>query len=304
MLNHSFPRALVTEETKRYVLPPSVAELVYSANSGHDSGPELRLQEVYRDEIWNKMQSLGLGPEWWKGKTVLDLCCGTGFLSYHLLARAEPESVTLLDISKQEVEEARKLVTSTYGNRRTNFVCANALQTTLASASFDVVIGNSFLHHFPDVGMAVREVGRLVKAGGQFVSLHEPKPGAIAFESRNPVNWLRYIRYGAGLVDRLRPSGSTIAPSQGVDVWLFDTEELRELLEQAGFESVRIEQWNFIRPLLVAAASLHLDAGNPQLGFAGRTLLSLAVATDARVRRLLPSACFSSIAFSAQRPHE
>ena len=303
MLNHVFPRALVTEETKDYALPREVVEQVYRANSlGHNSGPELRLQGVYGDELWMKMQSLGLGPSWWVGKTVLDLCCGTGFLSYHLLARARPAHLTLLDISQNEVAQAEKLITSTYHGQALEFLCSNALDSPCSSASFDVVIGNSFLHHFPDVGLALREFARVLKPGGLFVSLHEPKAAAIALESRNPANWLSYARHGAAFVDRLRRDGTSLQAGQGTDVWLFDEGELRSLLREAGFERVKTEPWHFLRPLLVATAALHLDARRPRLGVVGRGLLRATIHADALLRGLLPTGFFASLAFLAQKP--
>lgn len=302
MLNTCFPKDLVTEETKGYVLPRSVADQVYCANADFGNGPELRLQDVYREELWRKLQSLGFGPNWWNGKTVLDLCCGTGFLSYHLLARATPRHVTMLDISEKEVAEAKQLIASNYGDRSFDVKCANALDSGCASASFDVVIGNSFLHHFPDVGMALREFARVIKPEGYFVGLHEPKAAAIALESRNPTNWLAYARHGSDFVEKLRPAGTTLPPGTGTDVWLFDEGELRSLLTEAGFGTVRTEQWNFIRPLVVATATLFLSPDRPRLGLLGQGLLRAAVASDAILRELLPPACFASLAFSAQKP--
>jgi ubiquinone/menaquinone biosynthesis C-methylase UbiE len=301
MLNPCFPKELVTEETQGYALPQKVVSQVYGVNALFCNGPELRLQDIYGDELWMKLQSLGLGPAWWSGKTVLDLCCGTGFLSYHLLARAQPAHLTLLDISAMEVAEAEKLIRNTYKDRAVEFLCANALESRFPSASFDIVIGNSFLHHFPDVALALREFARILKPGGSFVSLHEPKPAAVAFESRNPTNWLSYARHGAGFVDTLRPGGDSLSPKQGADVWLFAERELSLILRGAGFENVHMEQWNFLRPLVVATAKLHHDVSRPRLGILGRVLLRAAVASDSLLRRLLPPQFFASLAFLAHK---
>jgi demethylmenaquinone methyltransferase/2-methoxy-6-polyprenyl-1,4-benzoquinol methylase len=300
MLNQFFPRTLVTAETKGYALPRQVVEQIHRANAlSNSNGPELRLQDVYGDELWMKMQSLGLGPSWWSGKTVLDVCCGTGFLSYHMLARAKPAHLTLLDISEKEIAEAEKLIPSKYRDQALKFICTSALDSRCPPASFDVVIGNSFLHHFPDVGFALGEFARIVRPGGLFVSLHEPKAAAIAFESRNPANWLSYVRYGTAFIDGLRSEESVLPAT---DVWLFDEDELRSLLGDAGFERVRMEQWHFFRPLLVATAALHLNAKRPRLGLLGRGLLRAAVRADALVRGLMPRRYLASLSFSAQKP--
>jgi 2-polyprenyl-3-methyl-5-hydroxy-6-metoxy-1,4-benzoquinol methylase len=218
-----------------------------------------------------------------------------------MLARAKPAHLTLLDISEKEIAEAEKLIASKYRDQALKFLCTNALDSGCPPASFDVVIGNSFLHHFPDVGLALGGFARVVRPGGLFVSLHEPKAAAIALESRNPANWLSYVRHGTAFVDGLRPEECFSPAGPGTDVWLFDEDELRSLLCEAGFESVRMEQWHFLRPLLVATAALHLGAKKPRLGLLGRGFLRSAIRADALLRDLLPSRFFASLAFSAQR---
>jgi hypothetical protein len=141
----------------------------------------------------------------------------------------------------------------------------------------------------------------MVRPGGLFVSLHEPKLAAAAFETRNPANWLAYAWYGTNFVERLRPEGAAMPAGQGTDVWLFDEGELRTLIGEADFENVRFEKWNFLRPILVATASLHLDAKSPRLGPLGQGLLKAAIGSDALLRRFLPSRFFASLAFSAEK---
>jgi len=302
MLSPCFPKGLATDETRRYVLPHEVVQQIYGKNAGFCTGSELRLQQVYGEEIWLKMESLGVGPRWWSGKAVLDICCGTGFLSYHLLARATPAHLTLLDISQSEIEEARRLISRNHHHHRVDYECINVTKAALPSGSFDVVVGNSFLHHFPDVAVALRQIARLLRPGGTFVALHEPKPAAVAFESRNPLTWLSYGMHGDSFVDRLRGVGDSLPAGQGSDVWLFSEDDLRSLLDQAGFVQTRIEHWHFLRPILATTAGLHLDRHRrPCLGTLGHALLRTAVGADSLLRKVLPARFFSSLAVLSLR---
>lgn len=302
MLNPAFPRTCVVEETLGYVLPKSHTDFVYRMNAEATNGPELRLQREYSKGLWRRLELLGMPPLWWQGKNVLDLCCGTGFLSYHLLNLARPATLTLLDIGEGLVATAEQLVAQVKGDCVLKAVSANALHSGCPPESFDVVIGNSYLHHFPDVPAALREFWQLLKPGGFFASLHEPKPAAVALESRNPANWLAYARKGGSFVEDLRPDAGEVPHEQGTDVWMFEEQDLRDLLQKAGFANVAAEHWNFLQPLVTATCALYLDARRPRLGIVARNLMRCAGSADAILRRVLPNAFFASLAFSAQRP--
>lgn len=301
MLNQVFPKGLVTQSTQRFVLDEQVLAHVYRSNAANCNGPELRLQPVYQQELWNKLDDLGMPPSWWVGKRVLDLCCGTGFLSYHLLSRAAPRALTLLDISQSEIAEARRLIVGRRSSVPVDFLCANALSSGVPEETYDVVIGNSFLHHFPDVPSALREFARIVRPGGFFVSLHEPKPGAAALETRNPMRWLSWLSDGPQFVERLRNPGCEVPSGDITDVWLFDDESTRSLLLEAGFRQVCIRNWNLLRPLVVAVASLHLSPQRPRLGAASVCMLALAVQADTVLRKIIPGHYWASLAFAAQK---
>jgi ubiquinone/menaquinone biosynthesis C-methylase UbiE len=68
-------------------------------NLNSDAGSELRLQSVYGDEIWLKLQRAGFSPNQFDTLNILEPCAGTGFLTYHLLKRCSPKSLTVNDIS-------------------------------------------------------------------------------------------------------------------------------------------------------------------------------------------------------------
>lgn len=99
---------------------------------------------------------------------VLELGCGTGML----LARVAPhcESYTGLDISGAALEHIRKMQESLRGLDRIELYERGADQLSdFLSWSFDTVVINSVMQHFPEVGYLLRvldEATRLLTPGG------------------------------------------------------------------------------------------------------------------------------------------
>jgi SAM-dependent methyltransferase len=301
VLNPGFSAEADRLHGSTYILPTELAGEIVDSNSDFATGPELRRQRVYGDELWGRLDALGLGHVPWSRLDVLDACCGTGFLSYHLLQRSAPRSLTLLDVSPIEVEAARTLVAGMAPGIDLEVRCADLAESE-AIGAFDVVIGNSFLHHFPDVPQTLATVRHLVRPGGRLVGLHEPAVGALAWEAggvRAPLGllfarerWVRRMRYaGDGSV---RP-GTT-------DVWIFAADDLRGLLERAGFVDVVVEPRYLIRPYVVALLGLHLRPGRERLSRVEQVLLRTSLRIDAALREVLPERVFGGLSFSARRP--
>jgi ubiquinone/menaquinone biosynthesis C-methylase UbiE len=102
------------------------------------------------------------------GDRVLDVGCGTGILLPALRNAAGPAgSVTALDYARNMIEAAK-----VKNGPGFTYVCAAAEQTGLPDASFDTIICFSVFPHFPDKGAALRELRRLLAAGGKLVVAH------------------------------------------------------------------------------------------------------------------------------------
>lgn len=103
-----------------------------------------------------------------RGKTVLDLGCGTGENLVPLVKRGA--EVIGIDISPDLVELARERLHS-YGLTAT-LRDGSAYDTGLADESVDVVFSMALLHHL-DLPPARNEVYRILRPGGLFI-LREP----------------------------------------------------------------------------------------------------------------------------------
>lgn len=155
-------------------------------------------------------------------KRIMDLATGTGSVAG--AAALAGAWVVGVDISPGILVTARRL----WGNHVT-FVVADAVALPFANQNFDVVICGLGLSHFPNVLTVCREVRRVLRPRGRFVG------SSWGAESRNPsfsaaMNVLeKYVR------------NTTDAFSGAVDekTWA-SPERSCEVLERAGFESVRV----------------------------------------------------------------
>lgn len=100
---------------------------------------------------------------------VVDLGCGWGTFAFALADRVR--SVIGVDFSERSIELCDRMLADR-SIRNLRFVCADAGDTGLESASFDVAIAaDLFEHLYPDdAGRVAREAFRLLRPGGRFVT--------------------------------------------------------------------------------------------------------------------------------------
>jgi ubiquinone/menaquinone biosynthesis C-methylase UbiE len=112
----------------------------------------------------NADQSLYYDPA---GKTVLDYGCGPGYLTEYLLGRGAAH-VTGIDISEGEIEQARERALAEGTADRSTHLVADAHALEFEDDSFDLIVGDSILHHL-DMEVALREIRRVLRPGGRAV---------------------------------------------------------------------------------------------------------------------------------------
>lgn len=97
------------------------------------------------------------------GARLLEVGCGMG-TDLLQFARGGAK-VTGVDLTPRSIEISRQHL-AVYGERG-DFAITDGESLPFADESFDVVYSNGVLHHTPDTAGAVREVHRVVRAGGQ-----------------------------------------------------------------------------------------------------------------------------------------
>lgn len=142
-----------------------------------------------------------------RGRRLLNVGCGPG--GFNLAAERAGARTWGVDADP----EAVALATGRMG--RGHFLCAEAEQLPLASASVDVVYCYSTLEHVADAERAVGEMLRVLRPGGRLY-LHAPNPWAC-YEGHYKVVWLpglpRWLGQGylrlrgrpVAFLDTLRP---------------------------------------------------------------------------------------------------
>jgi demethylmenaquinone methyltransferase/2-methoxy-6-polyprenyl-1,4-benzoquinol methylase len=137
-----------------------------------------------RYDFLNDLQSFGLHRRWKRqvvdlarikpGNRALDLCCGTGDITFALAKRGA--DATGLDFSPQMLEVAaqRQLVGTKAPNLR--FIQGDAQQLPYPEQSFDVVTVGYGLRNLTSWERGVDEMYRVAKPGARLIVLDFGKP--------------------------------------------------------------------------------------------------------------------------------
>jgi ubiquinone/menaquinone biosynthesis C-methylase UbiE len=192
-------------------------------------------------------------PEGETFERVLEIGAGTGFFLINLalggcLDGAELEATDIsdgmLEVCRRNGREHGLEIATKQGD-------AEALP--YPDDSFDLVIGHAFIHHLPVPGVAIREMHRVLKPGGQLVIAGEPTELGDKVSwvvKRNTYRAFRAVTAIPGLTQLRRPS---ITESGGtamdevlaglehvVDLHTFRPKDVEQMAKLAGFDEARV----------------------------------------------------------------
>jgi len=112
-----------------------------------------------------------------KGKTILDLGCGTGRLSSKLAKKAK--KIIAIDNSKNMIRlaKAKKIPNA-------KFIHSNMEKLPFKKSSFDIIISSLSIEHIKDFEKVLKEIKRVLKTNGKFI-----------FSISNKINNSTYIHF-------------------------------------------------------------------------------------------------------------
>jgi demethylmenaquinone methyltransferase / 2-methoxy-6-polyprenyl-1,4-benzoquinol methylase len=135
-----------------------------------------------RYDLANHVLSLGMDVFWraraarlvesWKAERILDLATGSGDLALAMERRSPKAKIVAADFSPRMIQIARAK-----GVRET--IVADALQLPFSDGSFDCVTIAFGLRNIADWGAALREMSRILRAGGHLLVLDFSIPKSI-----------------------------------------------------------------------------------------------------------------------------
>jgi ubiquinone/menaquinone biosynthesis methyltransferase len=187
-----------------------------------------------QDQRW-KRRLVDLAARVESGGLALDLATGTGDIAFRLASSGW--NAVGLDVTRRMIELARSKATARRLDRSVPvFLVGDMLALPFPARVFDVVTAGYGLRNVPDLRAAIDEMHRVLKSGGQVLSLDFNRPS-------NPIVrgiYLAYLKITGGLLgwvlhgdaDTYRYIPASIRNYPGA-------EGVARLLEDRGFVGVR-----------------------------------------------------------------
>ena len=124
------------------------------------------------------------------GMRLLDVGCGPGSITQGLARRLAPGPVVGLDLSRATLETARQNAAAA-GLTNLTYEEGSVYQLPFADATFDVAYAHQVLQHLREPASALREMLRVVRAGG-LIAVREVDWGTASYWPPDP--WIdRFI---------------------------------------------------------------------------------------------------------------
>ncbi|MDR6224505.1 demethylmenaquinone methyltransferase [Desmospora profundinema] len=232
----------VTGETKQQF----VHEVFESIAKDYDRMNTLlsfRRHKAWRTQAMKKM---AVQP----GDTAIDVCCGTCDWSLSLAEASGTGNVVGLDFSRNMLHVGEQKVKAAGKTAQVELIHGNAMELPFPDHTFDHATIGFALRNVPDYRHVIREMARVVKPGGQVVSLELSKPTWPPFRAVYYFYFQRILpRLGKLFADRYEqyrwlPESLVTFP---------DYKELARIMKEEGcFDRVDV------KPLTGGIAALHI----------------------------------------------
>jgi len=201
----------------------------------------MRFDVMWRKRLARRFGSILERPD----ARILDLCCGTGDLALALAnalpSGVESEALRLVgaDFAHPMLVRAQEKVRPSRG-RPIQFVEADALSLPFADATFDLVATAFGFRNLANYAEGLRELRRVLKAGGSLAILEFAEPRGALFRGLFHFYFHRVLP-AIGAAVSGNPSAYTYLPTSVSRFPL--PSQLSKLMEESGFSEVAFESW-------------------------------------------------------------
>jgi demethylmenaquinone methyltransferase/2-methoxy-6-polyprenyl-1,4-benzoquinol methylase len=188
-------------------------------------------------DILNRSISLSLDQRWRRlalqaaevgaGDRVIDLACGTGDLSE--LAAGMGAQVVGVDFSAQMLAGARRRQIDAV------WIQSDASLLPFPSAWASVIVSGFALRNFVSIPVVLAESARVLQTGGRLVLIEVDTPRNVLLRASHAIYFNRIVP----LLGALLSDATAYAYLPRSVSYLPNSQELRQMIETAGFEQVR-----------------------------------------------------------------
>lgn len=194
-----------------------------------------------QDVSWRRRAVRAFGIR--RGQRVLDLCCGTGDLSFEIMRQQPVCEVVSADFAfpmlqlaqEKSVQRARKAERNNRPIRRPHFVNADALNLPFANASFHAASVAFGARNFENTEVGVRELYRVLRPGGKLLILEFMRPQSPLVQKG--FGAFNIVLSPVGKIVSGHPTAYSYLP-QSVGGF-YTRDEFTQLLRRVGFGDVR-----------------------------------------------------------------
>jgi len=194
------------------------------------------LLSAQMDRVWRNRTARELKPILDRSDAIaLDLCCGTGDLSFALRQRGNARIVGA-DFSHTMLLRARRKALEANGVARVEFLEADALRLPFADQTFDLVTTAFGFRNLANYQEGLRETRRVLKPGGALAILEFCEPAAGLLGDLYRFYCQRVLPKIGGLISGDADAYAYLPKSVSR---FFRPDELAGLMKQVGYTQVR-----------------------------------------------------------------
>ena len=195
-----------------------------------------------RYDVANRVLTAGMDERWRRaaidrlaaplGGRILDLCCGTGDVSFHLLRRDPSLHVSGIDFCEPMLHGARARALLEAPGKDLTFLEGDVMALPFDDDSFEGATMGFSLRNVVDIEGTLREIKRVLRPGRRFVNLDVSKAPNRLFKQAFDLYFYRLVPLIGGLVGGSKAAYSYLPASLTNHP---NADQLAQRFAQAGF---------------------------------------------------------------------